>query len=126
MENKSTVLRTGQKASLLWILVMFNMVFADILSFMLPGTLQEAAAMNVTQPLLLVFAFLLEIPIAMIFLSRVLKPSLNWILNTVAAVVTAAFVIGGGSLTLHYIFFAGVEVLCMIAIVVISWRARRD
>ena len=71
MEEKGTALRTGQKVSLLWVVVMFTMVFADILSFMLPGTLQEAAAMKVTQPLLLVFALLLEIPIAMIFLSRI-------------------------------------------------------
>ncbi len=126
MEETGTALRTGQKASILWIVVMFNMVFADILSFMLPGTLQEAAAMNVSQPLLLVFALLIEIPVAMIFLSRILKPGLSRILNTAAAVVTAAFVIGGGSLTLHYFFFAGIEVLCMIAIVVVSWRAKRD
>ena len=126
MEEKGTALRTGQKVSLLWVVVMFTMVFADILSFMLPGTLQEAAAMKVTQPLLLVFALLLEIPIAMIFLSRILKPGLNRIVNTAAAVVTAAFVIGGGYPALHYYFFAGVEVVCMIAIVVISWRARKD
>ena len=29
-----------QKISLLWIVVMFNMIFADILGFMVPGALK--------------------------------------------------------------------------------------
>jgi hypothetical protein len=61
----------------------------------------------------------------MIFLSRVLKPGANRWANTVAAVITAAFVVGGGSLTAHYVFFASVEVACMALIVWSVW-ARRD
>ncbi len=119
----------GARLSTLWVVVMFNMVFADILTFIKPGALQELwagqAGVHITPGLLLVFALLLEIPIAMIFVSRILKPRANRWANTVAAVITTAFVVGGGSLDPHYVFFATVEVACMALIVWSVW-ARRD
>lgn len=72
------------------------------------------------------FAILLEIPIAMVFLSRILKPTPNRWANTVAAVLTTVFVIGGGSPHLHYYFFAGVEVACMALIVWHVWSRRQS
>ncbi len=120
----------GTKASTLWIVVMFSMVFADILGMMVPGVLNDMAAgrvgVAVTQELLLVFAIMLEIPIAMIFLSRILKPAANRWANTVAAVVTTVFVIGGGSPHLHYYFFAAVEIACMALIVWLVWTRRQS
>jgi Sec-independent protein secretion pathway component TatC len=108
---------------------MFNMVFADILTFIKPGELQSLwagqAGLQITPGLLLGFAVLLEIPIAMIFVSRVLKPRANRWANTAAAVVTTAFVVGGGPLQLpHYVFFAAVEVACMALIVWSVWSQR--
>ena len=116
------------RLSTLWVVVMFNMVFADILTFITPGKLQELwagqAGVHITPGLLLVFAILIEIPIAMIFASRVLKPGPNRWANTVAAVITTAFVVGGGSLDLHYVFFASVELACMALIVWSVWMQR--
>ena len=117
------------RLSTLWVVVMFNMVFADILSFMSPGFLQEvmtgqAGEIQITQGLLLVFAILLEIPIAMIFLSRTLKYKANRWANMIAALITTAFIVGGGSTTLHYLFFAAVEVVCMALIVWYAWKWR--
>jgi hypothetical protein len=117
------------RVSTLWIVVMFTMVFADIVGMMMPGVLDAMAAgqvgVPVTQGLLLVFAVLLQIPIAMIFFSRILKPGPNRWANTVAAVLTTAFVVGGGSPYLHYYFFATVEIVCMGVIVWSLW-SRRD
>jgi O-antigen/teichoic acid export membrane protein len=117
------------RVSTLWIVVMFTMIFADILGFMMPGVLDAMSAgqvgVPVTQSLLLVFAILLQIPIAMIFFSRILKPGPNKWANTVAAVLTTAFVVGGGSPFLHYYFFAAVEIACMATIVWSVWT-RRD
>ena len=119
---------TGTKLSTLWVVVMFNMVFADILTFIKPGALQELwagqAGVHITPGLLLVFAVLLEISIAMIWLSRILKPEANRWANTAAAVITTLFVVGGGSIDLHYVFFASVEVACMALIVRFVWAAR--
>ena len=119
---------SGTKLSTLWVVVMFNMVFADILTFIKPGALQELwagqAGVQVTPGLLLVFAILLEIPIAMIFVSRIVKPEANRWANTIAAVTTTLFVVGGGSMDLHYLFFATVEVACMALIVWSVWARR--
>ena len=119
---------TARRISTLWIVVVFSMAFADIVGLMMPGVLQAMSAgqvgVPVTQGLLLVFAILLEVPIAMIFVSRILKPGPNRWANTVAAVVTSAFVVGGGSPYLHYYFFATVEIACMALIVWTVWTRR--
>ena len=119
----------GKRISTLWIVVMFSMVYADILSFITPGELQALwageAGVQITPGLLLVFAILIEIPIAMIFVSRILKPRANRWANTVAAAITTAYVLGGGSFNLlHYVFFATVEVACMATIVWSVWTRR--
>jgi Sec-independent protein secretion pathway component TatC len=118
----------GTRISTLWVVVMLNMVFADILTFIKPGELERLwagqAGVHITPGLLLVFAILIEIPIAMVFASRVLKPKANRWANSLAAVVTIAFVVGGGSLTPHYVFFAAVEIACMAVIVWSIWAQR--
>jgi len=107
--------------STLWIVVMFNMIFADIVGFMHPGALETIikgdVGIDINQGILLVFSILLALPIAMIFFSRVLKRDLNRWLNIIVSVITIFFIIGGGSATLSYIFFAGVETICMLAII---------
>lgn len=127
--NQSTAnIDTKEKISILWIVVMVNMIFADILSFMLPGFLNDINTGNtpfgITQELLLVFAIILEIPIVMIFLSRVLKNQINRWANIIASIITIIFVIGGGSLALHYIFFATVEVLVLLLIIKYAWELK--
>lgn len=117
---------TKIKLSTLWTVVMFTMVFADILTFMTPGALKEIVQgkteVTITQPLLLVFAILLEIPILMIWLSRQLRYTFNRWANIIAAIITILFVIGGGAWYLHYLFFATVEVICMALIIWHAWR----
>lgn len=118
---------TKLRMSTLWIVVLFNMLFADILNFITPGILQEittgyAGSLQITPGILLVFAALLEIPIAMIFLSRVLKYRMNRLANIVAGVITIVFTIGGGTANLHYAFFATAEVVCMLLIIRYAWK----
>lgn len=105
------------KISTLWIVVMFNMVFADIVGFLNPGTLEQMMAMKPSQELLLVFSVLIEIPIAMIFLSRILKPKINRWTNIVSSLVTILWITGGGTLSASYIFFAAIEVISMLVII---------
>ena len=125
MNERSASLDVRSKVSTLWVLVLFNIVFADVVGFMNPGALEGimsgAIGFEITQGLLLVFAILLEIPIAMIFLSRLLNRKANQWANTVAAIVTILFVIAGGSGYLSYVFFAAVEVALMLLIVWYVW-----
>ena len=124
--KKAASMDIRKRFSILWIVVMMNMIFADICSFMLPGFFNDIMTGNtpfkVTQEIMLVFAILLEIPIAMIFLSRVLKYKANRWANIIASVITILFVIGGGSAYLHYYFFATIEVMCMLVIIWYSWK----
>ena len=121
-----TKISTKEKLSLLWIVVMFTMVFADIVGFLNPGTLKDMmngeVGIQITQEVLLAFAVLIEIPIIMIMLSRILKYRINRWANIVASVITILFVVGGGSPFPYYIFFAFVEVVCMLAIIWTAWK----
>ncbi len=120
IKNKRVILST------LWIVVMFNMIFADILSFITPGFFEGLSTMQLTQSMLFGFAILLEIPIIMIFLSRVLNYKANKWLNIIASIITIPFVIIGGSIYLHYIFFASIEVILMLFIILIVWNLREE
>ena len=122
--NKKTIKMEEMKVKLstLWVVVMFNMVFADIVGFLNPGALEEMIAMKPAQELLLVFSILLEIPIAMIVLSRLLKHRANRWANIIAGVITILWVIGGGNTSVSYIFFAAIEVACMLLIVWYAWK----
>ncbi len=115
-----------EKLSLLWVVVLFNIAFADIVGFVNPGALQGilegTTGIQITQGLLLIFSILLEIPIAMIFLSRLLSYKANRLVNIVAAVITILFVIGGGSSYLSYLFFATIEIFCLSLIIWFSWK----
>ncbi len=112
--------------STLWIVVMFNMLFADVLTLYISELLQEilteSTPVQITQELMLVMAIIIEIPIVMIFLSRVLKYKANRWVNIIAGVITILFVVGGGSLVLHYIFFATIEVVCLSLIIWYAWK----
>jgi hypothetical protein len=115
------------KLSTLWVFLLFNMVFADIFTFMYPGTLQQIMAGNadgtpITPGFLLGAAVLTEISIAMVIVSRLLKHRANRWFNIAAAVFTIAFVIGGGSATPHYIFFASIELVTGLVIIVMAWK----
>jgi hypothetical protein len=104
------------KVTLTWVVVSINMIFADIFSFMFPMEYQ------VTQETMLVFAIIIEIPIAMIALSWVLKDKANRLANIIASAITIPFIIIGGSGYLHYYFFATIEIVCIALIIWHAWK----
>lgn len=111
--------------STLWIVVMINMLKADILSLYIPEALDEMAEFAGGTPisqLMLGGAIMMEISIVMIFLSRVLKYKVNRWVNIIASVITIVFVVGGGSTTPHYLFIAAVEVVCLLLIIGFAWK----
>ncbi len=111
--------------STLWIVVMINMLKADILSLYIPGVLDELAVFAGGTPitqLMLFGAIMMEISIAMIFLSRVLNYRLNRWANIIIGIITIVFIVGGGSSYPHYIFIATVEVVCLLLIIGIAWQ----
>ena len=102
--------------STLWIVVLINILSADIFSFMLGASGETPIA--VTPWMMFAFAVVHELPISMIILSRVLRQGANRKLQWIAAGITALYITAGGSATPHYIFFALAEVICLVWIVV--------
>lgn len=120
---------TPIKIATLWGVVMFNMAFADILSFMTPGLLQQAATgtldgITITPMFLLIAAIFIEIAIAMIYLTPALPQRTSRIANLIAVGITILFVVGGGSLMPHYVFFASIELAAMLYIAYLAWTWR--
>ncbi|TFH03396.1 MAG: hypothetical protein E4H14_16740 [Candidatus Thorarchaeota archaeon] len=112
------------KISTLWIFIMINMLAADIYGFMLPGALQEIIdnTLGITAEFLLIPAVMIEVPIAMIFLSRVLKYKQNRLANIIAVAINLFFVLGLGPSTIVYYFFVALEVVAMLLIVWLAWK----
>jgi len=113
------------KISTLWIIVMINMIFADILSIVIEITTKNTPNIENIQITMLVAAIITQIPILMIFLSKILKNKINGTLNIIACVLTIVYIYGGISLTPSYIFISTVEVLCMLFIVYMSWNLKK-
>ena len=125
--NTSKKIDTKVLLSTLWIVVMINMLKADILSLFIPGSTDELAMTSASTgtpipQLMLGGAILMEISIAMIVLSRVLTYGVNRWVNIIVSLVTIAFVVGGGVSYPHYIFVATVEVICLLLIIWNAWK----
>ncbi len=115
--------------STLWIVVMINMLKADILSLFIPGMTDELADFSASTgasipQLMLIGAVMGNLAIAMIILSRVLKYGINRWVNIVLGIVTIAYIWGGMSSYPHYIFIASVETLCLLLIIGFAWTWR--
>jgi hypothetical protein len=111
------------KLSTLWIVVMVNMIYADIFSIIvelvnkntldIPGNVKTIMA---------IAAIVTNIPILMIYFSRVLPYKLNRRANILAGILTIFYVVGGGSLSPHYIIVATIEVIILLIIIFSSWK----
>ncbi len=127
--NITKKLDTKVILSTLWIVVMINMLKADILSLFIPAMAEELARTSVNVgasiPQLMLFGAIMgQLGIAMIILSRVLKYGINRWVNIVAGIVTIAYIWGGMASYPHYIFIASVETLCLLLIIGFAWTWR--
>lgn len=120
------------KLSSLWIFVLINMLFRDMHEFARVGFLEgilEANA-NGTQAsdgMLLIAGIVLELAIAMIILSRFLNVRLARLTNLVVASIFILATIGFNlAPDLDDLFFAGMELIGLVAIIVIAWRWKHE
>ena len=116
--------------STLWLFLTVNFIFCDVFTLMHSEDLENLLAgsvdgMQITQEFLLGFAFVMEIPMLMILLSRLLKYKLNRIMNLIFGVLLAIIQIWSltvGDTTLHYSFFSIIEIVTCLSIVLVAWR----
>jgi MFS family permease len=110
--------------SALWVVVMLNMLKADILALYIPGTLDRLATVSGKTPvarLMLGAAVLMEMSIVMVVLSHILKRAANRWCNIIVGLFTIVFIWGGMSSYPHYLFVASVETVCLLCIIGIAW-----
>lgn len=120
--------------STLWIFVTLNYLYCDVMSLMSPEMLNAlittggAGGMQITEMFLLGAAVLLEIPISLVLLSRVLKYKANRVTSIVGGLIMTLVMVGTllmGGASYHYIFFATIEIATTIFIVWFAWTWRK-
>lgn len=117
--------------SLLWIYLTLNYIYCDVFTLHLSQYLEaflsgNVGGMEITEEFLLIFAVIMQIPIVMILLSRVLTFKLNKAANIIAGCITtsvqAITVTMGG--TLHYMLFSFFEISTGLLIIylAVTWK----
>lgn len=112
MNDKKVLLST------LWIFVTLNYLYCDLIGLMdarllhqyLTGTVD---GMELTPRFLFAAAVLMEIPIAMVLLARILAPRANRWANIIAAAIKTVIMVLTlfvGTFTMYYLFFAIIEI----------------
>lgn len=123
IQNRRVILST------LWIFVTLNYLYCDVLSLMSADLLNalltgEVAGLKMNQTTLLISGIIMEISIAMVLLSRVLKYKANRISNIIAGIIKTLIMIGTlfmGTPSYHYMFFATIEIGTTLFIVWYAW-----
>lgn len=127
--NKLDVMRT--RLSTLWLFALLNYLYCDIVSLMDSGLLQQyltgkVGGLNINQGFLLGASVLMEIPIAMILLSRVLgykaNRTANLIAGSIMTIVQVLTLFVGTSPANYYLFFSVIEIACTALIVWLAWK----
>jgi MFS family permease len=130
--NKKTADMVNMKVilSTLWVFATLNYLYCDVVTLMDPVYLKRlmtgvAGGIQITQGFLLGAAILVEIPIAMVLLSRILKYRASRWANIIAGTIMTAvqiLTLFVGTPTIYYVFFSAIEITCTALIVWYAWR----
>jgi len=130
--NKTTVMKDRRVIlSTLWIFATLNYLYCDILGFFDAETLKSvleghAGSIQITPAFLLGASILMEIPISLVLLSRVLNYKANrWaniIAGTIMTVVQISSLFVGTVPATYYLFFSVIEIACTAFIVWYAWK----
>ena len=114
----------------MWLFATVNYIYCDVLALMDHDYLRQVltgsvGGVDMTRGFLLAASVLMEIPMAMIVLSWVLRPGPNRIANLVAGSVMTVVQLGtlfaGNSPTPSYLFFSAVEIATTAFIIWYAW-----
>ena len=108
--------------STLWVFLMFNYLYCDVLTLTDPV---KQSGPQLTQGFLLGASILMEIPIVMVILSRILKYRINRWANIIAGTIMVAVQILTlfiGIPTIYYVFFSAIEITCALFIIWYAWK----
>jgi phosphoglycerol transferase MdoB-like AlkP superfamily enzyme len=109
------------RLSTLWVFMLLNYLYCDVM-----GLYDPTVSADLSRDALLAASLLMELPILMILMSRMLRDRPNRWANVMAggfmAVVQAATLFGGSGPTAYYVFFSAIEIACLLFIVWTAWR----
>ncbi len=129
-EKTWTGLDMKVKLSTLWIFAILNYLYCDVVGLIDPELLKQyltgnVSGIDITPGFLMGASILMEIPIAMVLLSRVLKHRINRWANIIAGTIMTAVQIATltfGSTTNYYYFFSIIEIASTALIVWYAWK----
>ncbi len=109
------------RLSTLWVFMLFNYLYCDVMTAFDPLVTDELG-----RDALLAASFLMEIPIAMVLLSRVLPFRPNRWANVIAGTFLVVVQVGtqfvGDGPASYYVFFSAIEISGLLFIVWTAWR----
>ncbi len=123
------MITTKDKLFTLWIFVTVNYIFCDIFTLFYSENLKQLMSgamggMDITETFLFAFSVIMELPMLMIVLSRLLPYKFNRLANIAVGIfmtlVQTATLFGDNML--HYVFFSIIEITTTIIIVWIAIR----
>lgn len=109
------------RLSTLWVFMLFNYLYCDVMTAFDPLVTAELG-----RDALLGASFLMELPIAMVLVSRVLPYRPNRWANVIAGLFLVVVQVGtqfvGGGPRPYYVFFSAIEICCLLFIAWTAWR----
>lgn len=129
VQRQMLALSMKAKLSTLWIFFLFNIIFRDIHEFVEPGFMEEVLTGTVngapvTEHMLLLGGVMIEVPIAMVLLSRVLPYGANRWTNMIVAILYGVLVPAFGTTDLDDTFHLIMEVAALSTVIWSAWRWR--
>lgn len=109
--------------STLWIFILFNMIFRDLHEFLADGYIEEMMSLKISETSLLFYGFILEIPILMVLLSRILNDKANKWVNLIAASIIMLGILSTlPSADMDDVFFTIINSAAFAAIIHTAWK----
>jgi hypothetical protein len=127
------MITTKDKLFTLWIFVTVNYIFCDIFTLFYSENLKQLMSgamggMDITETFLFAFSVIMELPMLMIVMSRLLPYKFNRLANIAVGIfmtlVQTATLFGDNML--HYVFFSIIEIATTIIIVWIAIRWKNE
>ena len=120
--------------SVLWIFLVLNFIYCDVLALHDGAVLSDllngqVGSLEITPAFLLAASFLMEVPMAMVLVSRLARRAGNRIANIAAGafmiIVQTGSLFAGTAPSPSYLFFSAVEISCLAVIVTLAIRWKK-
>ncbi|MET1260672.1 DUF6326 family protein [Flagellimonas sp. DF-77] len=109
--------------STLWTFVLFNMIFRDLHEFLNDGFLESLKTLHIAEPTMLLYGVILELPILMVILPKLLGDTANrWVNVVVAFIMLLGILSSLFNADLDDLFFGMMGSIALVGIMVIAWK----